>query len=121
MTGSSGTVLVVDDDTSLRTLSRVLLELDGFSVREASSLEEAETALAEERPAVVLLDVHLGPEASDALFDRLRSEGIPVAAVTGTADTAGYAHRADATLMKPFEPAALVDLARRLAGRVAPS
>ncbi len=114
-------MLVVDDDPSLRTLSRVLLELEGFSVREASSVEEAESALAEERPAVVLLDVHLGAAASDPLFDRLRADGIPVAAVTGSVDTAGYAGRADATLMKPFEPSALVDLAKRLAGRVAPS
>src|SRR5579884_1572802 len=119
MTGSNATVLVVDDDPSLRTLSRVLLELEGFSVREAASLEEAESALAEERPAVVLLDVHLCSAASDPLFDRLRADGIPVAAVTGSADTSSYADRADATLMKPFEPAALVDLARRLAGSVA--
>lgn len=118
MAGTELSALVVDDDASLRTLSRVLLELEGFSVREAASLEEADAALAASRPTVVLLDVHLGNAASDALFDRLRSDGIPVAAVTGTADAAGYAGRADATLVKPFEPSALVDLARRLAGKV---
>jgi|SRR5579884_1167585 len=118
MSGTDLSALVVDDDASLRTLSRVLLELEGFKVREAASLAEADAALAEERPTVVLLDVHLGSAPSDELFERLRREGIPVAAVTGTADVAGYAGRADATLVKPFEPAALVDLARRLAGRV---
>jgi DNA-binding response OmpR family regulator len=119
MGGNGLSVLVVDDDASLRTLSRVLLELEGFSVTEAGSVEEAEAAIAAARPAVVLLDVHLGAAASDELFARLRREGIPVAAVTGTADVAGYSDRADATLVKPFEPSALVDLARRLAGRVA--
>ena len=107
-------MLVVDDDRSLRTLSRVILEIEGFEVREAATLEEAESALAETRPAAVLLDVHLGPAATDALFARLRADGIPVAAVTGTADLAEVAGRADATLMKPFEPGALVEITRRL-------
>jgi DNA-binding response OmpR family regulator len=115
VTDPVATALVVDDDSGLRTLSRVLLELAGFAVLEASSLTEAEARLAETRPDVVLLDVHLGHEASDALFARLREAGIPVAAVTGTADVSQYRERADATLTKPFDPGALVDTARRLA------
>jgi DNA-binding response OmpR family regulator len=108
-------VLVVDDDSGLRTLSRIVLQLEGFDVREASSLAEADAALAERRPDVVLLDVHLGLEQSEPLFERLRGEGIPVAAVTGTADLADVRTWADATLAKPFDPAELVALARRLA------
>lgn len=118
MTGIGSSVLVVDDDASLRTLSRVLLELEGFTVREAATPAEAEAAIAEARPTVVLLDVHLGTSASDELFQRLRADGVPVAAVTGSADVAGYAELADATLIKPFEPAALVDVVRRLVARV---
>ena len=115
MEGSVATALVVDDDEALRMLCRVVLELRGFSVREASSIAEAEAAIAEARPDVVLLDVHLGHEASDALFDRLRAAGIPVAAVTGTADVSEYRDRADAVLTKPFRPEALVEIAQRLA------
>jgi DNA-binding NtrC family response regulator len=116
MSGSAAAlVLVVDDDRNLRTLSRTILELEGFDVREAATVEEAESALAETCPAVVLLDVHLGGSATEALFARLRADGIPVAAVTGTADLAEVAQRADATLTKPFEPAALVEIAHRLA------
>jgi DNA-binding NtrC family response regulator len=37
-------VLVVDDDASLRLLCRVNLELDGFDVREAATLDEARAA-----------------------------------------------------------------------------
>ena len=40
------TVLVVDDDDSLRLLCRVNLELDGYRVLEAGSLAEAREALA---------------------------------------------------------------------------
>jgi DNA-binding NtrC family response regulator len=115
MGGAAATVLVVDDDHGLRTLSRIVLELEGFVVREASSLEEAEAALDAARPDVVLLDVHLGPRASDELFTRLRADGIPVVAVTGTADISEYRDHADATLIKPFDPAALVEMVKRLA------
>jgi DNA-binding response OmpR family regulator len=115
MTETAASVLVVDDDPALRMLSRIVLELEGFDVREAWSVASAEAAIAERRPDVVLLDVHLGPEASDALFARLRAAAIPVAAVTGTAEISDYVAHADATLTKPFDPAALVEIAKRLA------
>lgn len=107
--------LVVDDDRSLRLLIRVNLELDGFGVVEAGTLAAAEAALAEGRPDVVLLDVHLGSEGSDGLLDRLRHERIPVLLVTGSADAELYRGRADEVLTKPFQPETLVAVARRLA------
>ena len=115
--GSSfdATALVVDDDESLRMLVRVNLELDGFSVREAATLAQAEEAVRLERPDVVLLDMHLGTEDSTPLLLRLRTAGIPVAVVTGSADTTEYAGVADAVLAKPFVPTSLVEVARRLA------
>jgi DNA-binding response OmpR family regulator len=64
---------------------------------------------------VVLLDVHLGHEASDELMARLRKEGVPVAAVTGSADVSDYRDRADAVVAKPFVPDTLVATAKRLA------
>lgn len=118
MAQAQGHVLVVDDDAGLRTLSRVVLELEGFQVREAASLAEAEAALAEERPDVVLLDVHLGPHHSAELFKRLQEAGIPVAAVSGTSEPAEYERIADASLPKPYQPSALVAVVRRLMGRV---
>ena len=111
----AATALVVDDDESLRMLVRVNLELEGFAVREAGTLQEADAAVRAERPDVVLLDMHLGGEESTPLLLRLRSAGIPVAVVTGSADTSEYLGVADAVLSKPFVPASLVDVARRLA------
>jgi hypothetical protein len=71
------TALVVDDDASLRLLCRVNLELEGFSVREAGTLQDAEAAVDAERPDVVLLDVHLGGDESTSLLEWLRAAGIP--------------------------------------------
>src|SRR6478672_5303788 len=102
MEGSTPTALVVDDDPALRMLMRVNLELDGFAVSEAETLDQAKESLAGGRPDVVLLH-------------ELRAGGVPVAVVTGSADVAEYRDIADGVLEKPFEPASLVELARRLA------
>jgi DNA-binding NtrC family response regulator len=106
-------VLVVEDDAALRMVCRVNLELEGFRVREASSIPEARSAVDAEKPGLVLLDLHLGTGASDELLDEFRSEGIPVVLVSGTVDVAAYEGRASAVMPKPFEPSELVDLARR--------
>jgi two-component system OmpR family response regulator len=113
--GNPVSVLVVDDDNGLRTLSRIVLELEGFAVREAANLREIDEALAEQRFDVVLLDVHLAHERTEEVFKRLRAEGIPVGAVTGTADLEDVRDWADETLVKPFDPTQLVAMARRLA------
>ena len=108
-------VLVVDDDPSLRILCRVNLELDGFEVREAASIDEARGAVAAARPAVVFLDVNLGGTTSRPLLEELRAAGIPVVLVTGTADIDEWRSAADAVLSKPFLPDDLVAAANRLA------
>jgi len=115
MEGPRHSILVVEDDPSLRLLARVNLELEGFVVREAASLREARAALVEERPDVVFLDVHLGAEQSDPLLDELSAVGIPVVLVTGSVDLEAYRERAAEVLGKPYAPEALIAAAKRLA------
>ena len=59
----SPTVLVVDDDASLRLLCRVNLELEGLRVLEARDVGEAEALLGTEAVDLLLLDVHIGVES----------------------------------------------------------
>jgi DNA-binding response OmpR family regulator len=115
MQASRPRALVVDDDAALRMLSRVNLELEGFEVDEAATVEETEAAVRSARPDVVLLDVHLGGQETHSLAARLRAQSIPVALVTGSADADQLRRNADAVLVKPFAPQDLVALARRLA------
>jgi CheY-like chemotaxis protein len=96
-------VLVVDDEPAIRLLCRVNLEIGGYSVREAGTLDEAREQLAAWPVDVALLDVHIGTERSESLLRELNERKIPVAIVSGSADlselkTAG----ADAVLGKPF-------------------
>jgi DNA-binding NtrC family response regulator len=111
-------VLIVDDEPSIRLLCRVNLELDGYEVLEAESLETARVTLAEQDVDVVLLDVHLHSERSDALVAEChaRQPRVPVVVVTGSADvTEERLTDADAILPKPFELGELLGTVRILA------
>jgi DNA-binding NtrC family response regulator len=112
-------VLVVDDEPSIRLLCRVNLELEGHEVLEADTLETARAALAEGDVDVVLLDVHLRGERSDALIAECHAQEppVPVVLVTGSADvTQDRLTEADAILPKPFQLDELLAAVRDLAG-----
>jgi DNA-binding NtrC family response regulator len=120
----SHTVLVVDDDQSIRFLCRVNLELDGWTVREAGTLDQARRKLSEGGIAVVLLDVHVGSQSSADLLTEMRAAypDVAVALLTGsvgssTLDTAA----ADGVVPKPFTLDQLRQTVRALAPRTAQS
>lgn len=115
MTGGSHTVLVVDDEPSIRLLCRVNLELDGYTVLEAGSLADARGQIDAATVDAVLLDLHLGVERSNELISELAGRGIPVALVTGSTDVASAARSgADAVLPKPFAIELLLSTVRTL-------
>jgi two-component system cell cycle response regulator DivK len=81
-----GRVLIVDDhELNLKLLER-LLEREGREVRAADSLAAAEQALAEEEPAMIVLDVNLPDGSGLELTRRLKTEpstaSIPIVACT---------------------------------------
>ena len=81
-----GRVLVVDDHAlNLKLLER-LLEREGREVRGADSVAAAERALAEEEPAMIVLDVNLPDGSGLELTRRLKAEprtaSIPIVACT---------------------------------------
>jgi len=122
MGGSTGaaTVLVVDDDDSMRLLCRVNLELEGYRVLEARSIEVAQELLAQEAVKVVLLDVHVGADDGRTLLQELKTTRpeVAVAFLTGTADLDELARiDADGVLGKPFTLTDLSSLVKQLAAR----
>ncbi|HEY3551722.1 MAG TPA: response regulator [Gaiellaceae bacterium] len=111
-------ILVVDDEPSIRLLCRVNLELEGHEVLEAHSLTTARATLETEDVDVVVLDVHLRSERSDALVAEChaRRPPIPVVLVTGSVEiTDPGLVEADAILPKPFELEILLSTVRDLA------
>jgi DNA-binding NtrC family response regulator len=115
------TVLVVDDDASIRLLCRVNLELEGWRVLEAASIGAARAQLADARVDVVVLDVHVGMDDGVAFAEELRRlhPTIGVALLTGSADP--DVSGADALIPKPFTLEQLVDTVRDLAVGGAPA
>jgi DNA-binding NtrC family response regulator len=109
-------VLVVDDEPSIRLLCKVNLELGGYEVREAGTLEDARAHLTGDVD-VVLLDMHIGNERGEALLEELRQRQILVAVVTGSADLDSVKGIADAVLGKPFTIDDLEATVARLVGR----
>ena len=110
-------VLVVDDEPAIRLLCRVNLELAGYEVLEAATLDQARARLVDGAVDVVLLDMHVGRERGDTLLRELKAAGTPVAAVTGSTDLASLRGIADAVLAKPFTIDDLEAIVARLAAR----
>lgn len=106
-----GRVLIVDDhDFNLKLLER-LLQLEGREVRAADSLAAAERALAEEEPAMIVLDLNLPDGSGLELTRRLKSEprtaAIPIvactAAVMDSDEERALEAGCDAFLVKPID------------------
>jgi DNA-binding response OmpR family regulator len=120
-------VLVVDDESAIRTLCRVNLELEGFDVLVASDGDEALALVEREKPDLVLLDVMMpdldGWEVAERLRQKRATEDIPIVFLSARAAHADRQHGYDvgalAYVVKPFDPVALPNLIREVIERVA--
>jgi DNA-binding response OmpR family regulator len=112
------TILIVDDDASLRLLCRVNLEFEGYNVLEAPSAAAAEDLVDADPIDLFLLDVHIGADDGLALMRSLRARehDAPVVLFTGSAtlDPVTVAE-ADGVVPKPFRLEQLLDVVRELA------
>jgi CheY-like chemotaxis protein len=112
-------VLVVDDESSMRFLLRMLLESDGFDVVEAAHGAEALAKVHQARPDLVVTDLMMPVMDGRGLIDRLRGDeetaGIPIVALSSRPNPS--VPGADAVLEKPFGIQELPDAARALVGR----
>ncbi|MFI9162509.1 response regulator transcription factor [Kitasatospora aureofaciens] len=114
---STGTVLVVDDDNTIRRSLERGLRLSGFTVRSADGGRAALELVATEPPDVLVLDVSMPDLTGTEVCRRLRDQGVdtPVlmlSALDELADrVAGLQAGADDYLIKPF---ALEELVLRL-------
>jgi FixJ family two-component response regulator len=113
------TVIVVDDDTSIRRALRRQLQILGFSVMDFQSAEEF---LASEYPtgdACLLLDVYMPGMSGIELCRSLAASGrhLPTVLISGRDDdqTRQMMRKANpvATLLKPFDEKKLLSAIRK--------
>jgi DNA-binding NtrC family response regulator len=78
-------ILVVDDNVSVRTTARILLETAGYQVVEAESGEAALEVLGSEDVEVVLTDIFMPHTDGIELIHTLHrtSPGLPIVAMSG--------------------------------------
>jgi len=115
-------ILIVDDDERLREFVRVNLEMEGYSVREAGSAEEGLSALEDEPPDLILLDVMMpqvdGWEMLRRVQERHGVGAIPVVMFSGKVDDETLADAesrgAQAFIGKPFNPQQLIESTKQL-------
>jgi response regulator RpfG family c-di-GMP phosphodiesterase len=111
-------VLVVDDDHTLRGVLSSWVLQSGYEVRQAENAAEALDALEESPSEVALCDVHMPGESGVWLASRIRerhpSTAIIMASAANDVDLALSSFRADIVdyLLKPFGHARLLEALR---------
>lgn len=118
-------LLLVDDEASLRQPLADYLVRQGFAVRQAADAAKARAALLEETPDLILLDIMMPGEDGLSLCRHLvEAKDLPVILLTARGEATdrivGLEIGADDYVVKPFEPRELVARIRsvlRRAGR----
>jgi DNA-binding response OmpR family regulator len=121
----SPTVLVVDDDASVRAMLGYLLHDEGYDVREAADGVEAVTALTVEAPDCMVLDLMMPNVDGVEVLRRRRAGGFApdtrVLVLTAKTDTKDavwcWELGADEYLNKPVDPDKLAREIRQLLAR----
>lgn len=107
-------ILLVDDEPSIIQLARMYLEREGFRVQAVGDGQAALEAVADQHPALIVLDVMLPGLDGFEVCRQLRAKDDPVAILMLTArdedidKILGLELGADDYLTKPFNPRELV-------------
>jgi DNA-binding response OmpR family regulator len=112
-------ILLLEDDRDMSMLLQTLLEIEGYQVRSYSPKRSAVTQAEEEKPDLVLLDVHLGGKDGVQILRELRANaslaGLRVVMTSGINLTEECLQAgANAFIVKPYMPENLLRLLARV-------
>ena len=110
------TILVIDDESHIRTILTYMLEQEGFQVVQASGGTEALAILDDSLPDLILLDIMMpdmdGFSVLAHIRSRFRTHNLPVILLTARSETQQKVHGLEAGandyLVKPFVPEELI-------------
>ncbi|GGY45262.1 phosphate regulon transcriptional regulator PhoB [Parvularcula lutaonensis] len=126
---AAATILIVEDDESLRTLMEYNFGKEDFEVLTAKDGEEALLKIDEEKPDLVVLDWMLpsvsGIEICRQLRQKPETKGLPIIMLTARAEESdrirGLDTGADDYVVKPFSMEELVARIRAVLRRLRPT
>jgi CheY-like chemotaxis protein len=113
----AATVLIADDEPSMRLLVHTTIQSDDYRIAEASNGDEAWDFIKQHKPSLVLLDIQMpGRNGLEILASIKRDPGLNATRVIlltaralASDATAGMAAGADFYLTKPFSPLDLLN------------
>lgn len=114
MTGRK--ILIVDDESAIRDMLRVALEMAEYHVLEASNAQDAHSLIIDEKPDLILLDWMMPGTSGIELARRLKRDEVtastPIIMLTAKGEEdnkiQGLEVGADDYITKPFSPRELV-------------
>ena len=128
---SKGKILIVDDESEIRTLLRFVLEKDGYEVSEANNGKVALEALGVDPinaqaqvPDLMILDIMMpvmdGFTANKKMQENDRCKNVPIVVLTARGQTMRelfeVAPNVASYMQKPFEPKILRELVAKIIG-----
>jgi len=122
----TASILVIDDEASLRALVDAYLRAEGYQVHLAEDGPGGLAAFRQQRPDLVILDVLLpGMDGFEVLREIRRTSEVYVLMLTARSEeidrVAGLTVGADDYLTKPFSPRELVARVKAILRRLRPS
>jgi two-component system phosphate regulon response regulator PhoB len=120
------TILVVDDETSIREMLVISLESAGYNVLQAENAKNAHSLVLDKHPDLILLDWMMPVTTGLELLRRLKrdemTDHIPVIMLTAKAEESskisGLDSGADDYIAKPFSPRELLSRIKAILRRV---
>ncbi|MBI2324922.1 MAG: EAL domain-containing protein [Chloroflexi bacterium] len=110
-------VLVVDDEPAILSLVQQVLAENGYRVKTAANGQEALEAMAQQRPAVVFLDMHMPVLNGEGFVHAMRERGlnVPVIILTAGPSADHWARElgVQGAVHKPFRIPDLINAATR--------
>ena len=125
---TSKTVLIVDDEASIREMIAVALEMADYRVLEAENAQTAHAIVVDEKPDLLLLDWMMPGTSGIELARRLKREEttaeLPIIMLTAKGEEdnkiQGLEAGADDYITKPFSPRELVARLKAVLRRTTP-
>jgi CheY-like chemotaxis protein len=106
-------ILLAEDDETMVSLLKTLLKMEGFEVVALEADADVPLAIQQEKPDVLLMDVHLGGQSGMEIVEKIRKipeqAGLRIVIASGLNVRDECLRRgANAFLLKPFMPDDLI-------------